>query len=301
MSGSVLATRGPRPSSASPMQVEGAESVPSTNLEDAAHVAGGHARGIAFPTTEADVAALMRRGEPLLAIGAQSSVTGGATPMGEWLVSTARMASVLEVRDGAVRAQAGVTLDALDAALVASGQCYPPVPTWTAATVGGIVSTNAAGPATFKYGVTRDWVLAATIVLPTGDVLELPARGGVRPGRRVPAHRDIRWSDRTRRAGAAHARRSQAIGRLSLRAGHGCPRPLHRRRGHARLRVGGDAAHGAATDQAGAGVGARERRGRGHRVRPRRSATPPTTRGARTTLTGSTSARSSTWTAGRSN
>lgn len=156
------------------MQIDPAERVSAANLEDAAHLAGGHSRGMAFPASESDVAELLLAQEgPLLAIGAQSSVTGGATPFGELLVSSARLHAILEVGPGFVRAQAGVPLDAVSAALAARGHAYPPVPTWTAATVGGIVSTNAAGPATFKHGVTRDWVLALTIVLPSGDVLDV--------------------------------------------------------------------------------------------------------------------------------
>ena len=50
---------------------------------------------------------------------------------------------------------------------------YPPVPTYAGATVGGIVATNAAGAATFKYGSTRLWVDALTVVLADGDVLDL--------------------------------------------------------------------------------------------------------------------------------
>ena len=150
-----------------------AADVPATQLEDAAHLAGGYASGLAYSESEADISLLVRRGVPLLPIGAQSSVTGGATPMGELLVSTARLDRVLEIGHGFVRAQAGVTLDRLEATLNAAGWTYPPFPTWTAATVGGIVSTNAAGPATFKHGVTRDWVLALNLVLPSGDVLEL--------------------------------------------------------------------------------------------------------------------------------
>jgi D-lactate dehydrogenase (cytochrome) len=36
-----------------------------------------------------------------------------------------------------------------------------------------VIATNAAGAATFKYGTTRDWVRAITIVLPGGDVLDV--------------------------------------------------------------------------------------------------------------------------------
>jgi D-lactate dehydrogenase (cytochrome) len=155
------------------MRVDAARDVPATQLEDASHLAGGHALGLATPQSEADVADLMGRGVPVLPIGAQSSVTGGGTPMGELLISTARLDRILEIGDGFVRAQAGVPLDRLEPALNAAGFTYPPVPTWTAATVGGVVSTNAAGPATFKHGVTRDWVLGLRIVLPCGDALDL--------------------------------------------------------------------------------------------------------------------------------
>jgi D-lactate dehydrogenase (cytochrome) len=141
-------------------------------LEDAAHVPGGHADGIVFPRTEADVAAVLGGGRPVLPIGAQSSLTGGATPMGEVLLSTARLTTI-EVGPRRAMVGPGVTLASLDAALRAQGAWYPPVPTFTGATVGGVVSTNAAGAATFKYGATRAWVEELTVVLADGDVLDL--------------------------------------------------------------------------------------------------------------------------------
>ena len=64
-----------------------------------------------------------------------------------------------------------------------------PVPTFTGAFVGGVVATNAAGAATFKYGTTRDWVDGLTVVLVCGYVLDLE-RGEVRadPGARLRDH-----------------------------------------------------------------------------------------------------------------
>ena len=50
------------------------------------------------------------------------------------------------------------------------------MPTFTGACAGGIVATNAAGAATFKYGSTRHWVEALTVVLADGTVLDI-ARG----------------------------------------------------------------------------------------------------------------------------
>ena len=147
--------------------------VVSAFLEDAAHFPGGHAAGVVTPATESEIAALLRSGVRVLPVGAQSSLTGGATPMGETLVSTSRFNRILEVGSDFARVEAGVTLAALDAALAAAGRYYPPAPTFTGAFVGGTVATNAAGAATFKYGATRDWVTALTVVLSTGDVLDV--------------------------------------------------------------------------------------------------------------------------------
>jgi D-lactate dehydrogenase (cytochrome) len=72
-----------------------------------------------------------------------------------------------------------VTLQKL---LVEKGQWYPPVPTFTGAFVGGVVATNAAGAATYKYGTTRAWVDGLTVVLACGHVLDL-VRGEVTSGR----------------------------------------------------------------------------------------------------------------------
>jgi FAD/FMN-containing dehydrogenase len=49
-------------------------------------------RGVAVPASEAEVAALSRRAPAVLPIGAQSSLTGGATPTGE--SSSARRVSI---------------------------------------------------------------------------------------------------------------------------------------------------------------------------------------------------------------
>jgi D-lactate dehydrogenase (cytochrome) len=142
-------------------------------LEDAAHFTGGHAAGLATPSSVAEVAALVRAERSVLPIGAQSSLTGGATPMGDVLLSTAKLNRILDIGERSARVEAGVSLIDLDEALARAGRYYPPTPTFMGATAGGIVATNAAGAATFKYGTTRDWVEALTVVLASGDVLRI--------------------------------------------------------------------------------------------------------------------------------
>ncbi len=155
----------------------------SAFLEDAAHYPGGFADGLVAVTCEADVAHALRASSPILCIGAQSSLTGGATPMGDVLLTTSRLNRIVKINNESVRVEAGVTLTDLDAALRNAGKYYPPTPTFLGAFVGGTIATNAAGAATFKYGTTRDWVQALTVVLPGGEVLDIE-RG------QVAAHHD---------------------------------------------------------------------------------------------------------------
>jgi len=154
------------------------------HLEDAAHFTGGHADAVARPRTEAEVAGLLEASSRVLAIGAQSSVTGGATPDGGLVLSTEHLTSIHEPGQDGIRVGAGVPLETLQKVLRQHGCWYAPVPTFTGAFVGGVVATNAAGAATFKYGTTRDWVEGLTVVLVCGCVLDLK-RGQVRadPGR----------------------------------------------------------------------------------------------------------------------
>jgi D-lactate dehydrogenase (cytochrome) len=142
-------------------------------LSDGAHVPGGFAAGVAFPSGESDTAALVAHASRILPAGAQSSLTGGATPRGDIVLSTRALTRIGQARDGLVRAGAGVPLSTLQKALEPVNAWYPPVPTFEGASVGGTIATNAAGPATFKYGSTRAWVAGLTVVLADGDVIDI--------------------------------------------------------------------------------------------------------------------------------
>ena len=63
-------------------------------LSDAAHVPGGTAQGVVFPAGVDEVAAAVRAAKRVLAVGAQSSLTGGATPRGDVVLSTRRLSHI---------------------------------------------------------------------------------------------------------------------------------------------------------------------------------------------------------------
>jgi D-lactate dehydrogenase (cytochrome) len=142
-------------------------------LSDAAHVPGGFAAGIAFPKSAGEVAALVKSARRVLPIGAQSSLTGGATPRGEMVISTRALTDVTRPTSRRVRVGAGVRLADLQRVLAAEDLYYPPVPTFDGAFIGGTIATNAAGAATFKYGSARRWVEALSVVLADGSLIEV--------------------------------------------------------------------------------------------------------------------------------
>jgi D-lactate dehydrogenase (cytochrome) len=168
--------RARRAAPADPPRIDRDPGVLASFLSDAAHVPGGFAVGVATPRNEAEVAALVTGADRVLAVGAQSSLTGGATPRGETVLSTRALNVIGQPRGHTVRVGAGVPLALLQGRLAASDLYYPPVPTFDGACVGGTIATNAAGAATFKYGSTRDWVSAITVVLASGEILDIQRR-----------------------------------------------------------------------------------------------------------------------------
>jgi len=174
-----IVARPPRGELRSPRRLEGDEL--ATRLMDAARTPGGHSPALLLPRTEAEVAWALRNAPALLPIGAQSSLTGGATPFGEWLLATSGFDRLEMLPDRRARVGAGVSLLQLEQALEPAGLFFPPTPTHKGACLGGAVATNAAGASTFKHGSTRNWVRGLTVVLATGDVLDLE-RGAVRAG-----------------------------------------------------------------------------------------------------------------------
>src|SRR6267142_4611225 len=103
MSAHAIHARLPGAPVGAPPRIERDPDVLASFLEDAAHFPGGFAAGLAVPASEAEVAALLRSTPAVLPIGAQSSLTGGATPQGEVLLSTSRLNRIVDIRRDSVR------------------------------------------------------------------------------------------------------------------------------------------------------------------------------------------------------
>ncbi|MGD9873423.1 MAG: FAD-binding oxidoreductase [Kiritimatiellia bacterium] len=137
----------------------------------------GRADSISFPQTETDIVETVRwvreKGLSITTQGARTGLTGGAVPDGGHILNLSRMKDI-SGRESLI-VQPGATLDEIRAYLkkAAGHLFFAPDPTETTATVGGMAACNASGARSFRYGATRESILAMRVVLGDGDVLAL--------------------------------------------------------------------------------------------------------------------------------
>ncbi|HEY3233399.1 MAG TPA: FAD-linked oxidase C-terminal domain-containing protein [Polyangiaceae bacterium] len=117
---------------------------------------------------------------PITPRAAGTGRTGGAIPLAGGLVlSTLGMKQIKEIdrREGIAVVEPGVVLADLHRAVEQEGWFYPPDPnSLSACAIGGNVAENAGGPRTFKYGVTREYVLGVEALLMGGQRIQAGRR-----------------------------------------------------------------------------------------------------------------------------
>src|SRR3954447_2219065 len=141
----------------------------------------GRTEGVVRPGDVEELAAVVRlcaqRRVPMVPQGGNTSMVGGAVPSeegGQLVVSLARMNRVRDVDplDLSMVVEAGAPWKAAQDAAAAQDCLLPlSISSEGTAQVGGILSTNAGGNNTVRYGNARDLVLGIEAVLPSGQVL----------------------------------------------------------------------------------------------------------------------------------
>ncbi len=142
-----------------------------------------------FPGSRDELVEVVRilaaAGLPFVPRGAGTGLSGGALADNVVLVGLHRLKRILRIDAQGLTAtvEPGVVNAMLNRQLAPIGVFYAPDPSSEAAcTIGGNVAENAGGPHCLKYGVTLNHVLAATVVLPDGDVIELGDADGSMAG-----------------------------------------------------------------------------------------------------------------------
>ncbi|MCG6881699.1 MAG: FAD-binding protein [Deltaproteobacteria bacterium] len=135
--------------------------------------------GVAFPSNNEQISRILglatENGFPVVPRGAGTGMSGGAVPVqGGVVLAMDRLNRILSIdRENLVaKAEPGVITADLQRAVEAVDLFYPPDPaSLKVSTLGGNIAECAGGLRAVKYGVTRDYVLGLTIVLPTGEII----------------------------------------------------------------------------------------------------------------------------------
>ena len=178
---------------------------------------------VAVPVDADDVATLVRwardGGHPLIPRGSGSGMSGGAVGPGVIVdVSRLRVLGAPDTVGRRIRAESGVLCGDVARAAAAVGLRFPVDPSSSEfCTIGGMASTNAAGPHSLQLGAMRPWVTALEGVFDDGTRATI-RRGAPRPN--VAALNRF-LSDAHPRIAAAHRAAFTHVGVLKNSSGYG--------------------------------------------------------------------------------
>ena len=136
------------------------------------------------PSSAQEVSEILKlaneRGIPVYPRGAASGLTGGAVPLhGGIALDMTQMNRIIEIDEANLIAtvEPGVVVADFQKEVEKLGLLYPPDPASNSfATMGGSVAECAGGMRGMKYGVTRDYIMALELVLPTGEIINIGSR-----------------------------------------------------------------------------------------------------------------------------
>ncbi len=136
---------------------------------------------VVFPKDAREISKILRLANeelfPVIPRGAGSGMSGGALAVrGGLVMAMSRLNRILLIDEDNLiaKVEPGVITAHLQSEVEKLGLFYPPDPaSLDVSTIGGNVAECAGGPRALKYGVTRDYVLGLTVVLPTGEILDI--------------------------------------------------------------------------------------------------------------------------------
>lgn len=111
---------------------------------------------------------------PVTVRGRGTTLMGSATPVrGGWVIDMLKLNRIrIDAESGMAQVQAGAKVGDIQRAAERAGWFYPPDPSSKEyCTIGGNIACNAGGMHGGKYGVTRDFVIALSGFLPTGEAV----------------------------------------------------------------------------------------------------------------------------------
>jgi glycolate oxidase len=134
---------------------------------------------VAFPGSSEEISRIFLLANkvffPVIPRGGGSGMSGGSLPVkGGLVLAMDRFNRILLIdRDNlTAKVEPGVITERLQEEVEKVGLFYPPDPASSdVSTLGGNVAECAGGLRGLKYGVTRDYIMGLTVVLPTGEII----------------------------------------------------------------------------------------------------------------------------------
>lgn len=146
----------------------------------------GWADSISFPETEEEICLvlkeLLKEQIPVTVQGGKTGITGGAVPQGGHIMNLSRMNHVkknflMEDGTGRVIVEPGINLMDLEKEIGQlfrnSPMFWPPDPTETTATIGGIAASDAQGITRLLYGNTENYIESLRLINSEGEITEV--------------------------------------------------------------------------------------------------------------------------------
>lgn len=146
----------------------------SPYLQDASNYVGGFADKVVIPESIEELSSFLKTNTQQITIaGAGTGMTASRIPESGCIISLERFDSIGKPENGIIDVGPAASLANLYKKLDATEYFYPPNPTESLASIGGTLATNASGSRSYKFGVTRDYVLEADIILADGNSITL--------------------------------------------------------------------------------------------------------------------------------
>lgn len=162
----------------------------------------GYADSISFPESEEEVLAILEQMKeeqvPVTIQGAKTGITGAGVPMGGHILNLSHMNKVIEHSvepdgTGRITVEPGINLIELRKEIAARFRkehlFWPPDPTETSASVGGIIASGAQGISHMLYGETGRYVECIRVIDGMGNIKDI-SRGQeeeIMPGEKIDA------------------------------------------------------------------------------------------------------------------
>ena len=138
-------------------------------LRDASNYSGGMAEEVIIPENPYELIEILKTDSRSVTIaGAGTGLTASRIPSEGIIISLERFNKIEVHENEEIWVGPAVTITELQQYLKHSGWFYPPNPTETNASIGGTLATNASGSRSYKFGGTRNYVIAADLVLSDG-------------------------------------------------------------------------------------------------------------------------------------